>query len=372
MSQAPLLALTCPALVLSCLIMPIRRKTRARLARTIILVSFIVATAGLLSCVRGRDRGPEQALLTFAAAGELRPLSGERALPPGLADGGLARALPALSGRDLVMFDLAGALAEDCEPASRPSPIRWAPEVLDDLRAANLKIVNLADDHALDCGPAALSIGIERLLANGFYVTGAGRDPVEARSPVYLAVGGVSVSIMSFLMQQASVAPPCDDCPGPAAYERQAMIAGLQEMKRRAAFRLVVFHRPEEQGPRLDEKTMAAVTTAIDYGADLVLCYGPASAGGLERVRGRWAVGGMGRLSGPSGNSGRLDGLVLSAEFGDSRMMNLRLAPVKIENGVPRQLRGEPGRLALRGLLDSAGGNAADNSSLVGDILYLK
>ena len=332
------------------------------------LTAALLAAAVILSgCARLRAPSNEGHMLLFSAVGELRPVAPAGSLfGPGREP--LGELKPSLAGRSLVMAGLAGGF--DCDPAD--GAIVWQNDWTGALSAANIRVLILADDHALDCGRPALADGMNRLLLREFYLAGAGPDQKMARAPVYLSRDGLTLGVVAFLTAPLP-GDSCAACPGPALYDRRAMIAALNEMKSRSNFRVAVLHFPERPAPALTADEQATAREAVDYGADLVLGYGPTAAGGIMRVRGHWVIGSLGRALGGDGSADcDCDGLLLSAEFTPEKIMNLRLLPVALDDGRPRLLRGAEATAVLQKIIAAAPADAAANMNLIGDILYLK
>ncbi len=332
----------------------------------------VVLCFAVASCPRSqREEGETR--LSFTAAGEMRPRSGSTLLYEESSKV-FVNVKSLFKERDLVLADLAGALEFGCQPPARDEIYRWKTEWLDRLSEANIRVINLADDHATDCGREALQKSAEFLMAEGFYYLGAGTTQKEAQTPVYITEKGITISLLSFLLESPPGLDPCEECTGPSLYDRQALLKGLAEMKNHSDYQVVVFHYPEKDLPGLSPEELIKTRQAIDFGADLVLGYGPRSAGGLYRVRGKWAVTGMGMFTGrPVKNEDKAtDGLLLCAEFRKSSISNLRILPVSLEAGRPLPLRGESGRAVLERLINRSGPEVGANSKIIGDILYLK
>lgn len=336
---------------------------------TALTAALAAAAIVFCGCARLRGEAAPGGMLLFSALGELRPQTETGSLfgtgKPNPLDG----LKPDLSARSLVMADLAGGFNFDCPPSA--GNLIWQQEWLPYLAEANLRILSLADDHALDCGPDTLNQSLNWLLLREFYPAGAGPNQTSARAPVYLKRDGIELGISAFLVANLT-GGVCENCPGPALYNRPDLIAALSEMKSRADHRIVVLHFAERASAALSEEETAIAREAIDYGADLVFGVGPTAAGAITRVRGRWVIGSLGRaLGGPDRPDDDCDGLMVSAEFTPDKIMNLRLMPVKLLNGKPTLLRGEEAAAVLRKIL-AASPDADANATLVGDILYLK
>ncbi len=66
------------------------------------------------------------------------------------------------------------------------------------LSEAGVDAVTLANNHALDFGPAALEYGIDALTAAGIETVGAGANPAEAYTPLLVDVGAWRIGIAAF------------------------------------------------------------------------------------------------------------------------------------------------------------------------------
>ncbi len=340
--------------------------------RAVVFALAVLAMAA--GCARPKKPG-QAPVLAFSAAGELRPAAGGQGLFAGQKGRDVfADVKPLFLSRDLVMADFSAGFDQGCQPLRAEQSLRWSPEWMPILSAANLKVLMLADGHALDCGREALSLGMNAMLGQGFYLTGAGRNQKEAGSPVYLTRNGITVSLLSFLMQPVTGLDECGDCAGPAVYERGTLINSLAEMKDRAQHRVLCLHFGPRDLPGLSGQELSVAKEGIDYGAELVIGYGPATAGGIYRIRGTWVIGSMGRLTGDAADAPlkSADGFILSAEFASDKIMNLRLAAVELQDGKPVLLRGDAGARALSDVLAKSDPDVQDNVKLIGDILYLR
>lgn len=154
--------------------------------------------------------------------------------------------LPLLAGADATFVNLECVIATGGEKfPGRVFYFRAVPEAVQALRAAGIDYVSLANNHAMDYGPAALLEGIRRLDAAGIARAGAGRDLAEAERPALVIAGGLKVGVVSF------------------ADHYRVYAAGV----RRAGTNVV---RIETRGPDF-ERVRRALRRAREAGADLVV-----------------------------------------------------------------------------------------------------
>jgi poly-gamma-glutamate synthesis protein (capsule biosynthesis protein) len=86
----------------------------------------------------------------------------------------------------------------------------WAVPALD---AGNVTFVSLANNHAMDFGPVALTDTIGALDEAGIENAGTGETPAAAWTPATVSVGGLDVAVVSFADEYEAYAAT-DDRPG--------------------------------------------------------------------------------------------------------------------------------------------------------------
>jgi poly-gamma-glutamate synthesis protein (capsule biosynthesis protein) len=103
-----------------------------------------------------------------------------------------------LRSADLVLLNLECCISERGEPAAgRVFHFRAPPVAAEVLAHLGVTCVTLANNHALDFGPDALSDTFEHLRAAGIAWVGAGPDEAAARAPVVLEAAGVRLAVVA-------------------------------------------------------------------------------------------------------------------------------------------------------------------------------
>ena len=140
---------------------------------------------------------------------------------------GVAEALAARSPADVWSPDLRGVLAEadlvvvnlECcisergepwDPGHKPFHFRAPPRAIEALSAVGVGAVWLANNHALDFGPAALEDTLDLLDDAGITVVGAGRDLDAARTGRVVEAGGRRIGMIAFADHPADFAAAPD------------------------------------------------------------------------------------------------------------------------------------------------------------------
>jgi poly-gamma-glutamate capsule biosynthesis protein CapA/YwtB (metallophosphatase superfamily) len=205
--------------------------------------------------------------------------------------------LPRLREVDLLLVNLECALTQ--------SAVRWhdgnykafyfraEPSVVETLRLANVRFASLANNHALDFGPAGLLDTIHTLNGTGIAHAGAGATLAEARAPALIEAGGLQVQVVAFTdhpfaWRAEADAPgvnytPVSIQPGDLDPVREAIGAARQTGG------LVIFciHWGPNMRLRPPPAFRAFARAVIDAGADVFWGHSAHVVQGIEVYRGR-------------------------------------------------------------------------------------
>jgi len=292
---------------------------------------------------------PEGPTVRIVAAGdtmmgsELR--EGPAGLPPGNGEGLFEGLQASFRGADMAFLNLEGPLADGlpstkCAPGSSDcyafrTPTRYAAA----LQALGVDAVSLANNHALDLGPAGQEATMAALDAAGIAHAGRFGDLAQ------LQVGELSVAVVA-----AATSSCCLDVNQVEEVARAVALADTQ-----ADLVVLSFHGGAEGSAarhvpgqleraygerRGDVKALARA--AVDAGADLVLGHGPHVLRAMEVYRGRLVAYSLGNLcgyrqfgtrGGPTGTS-----LLLEVELAtNGALASARLHPLALDElGRPR------------------------------------
>jgi poly-gamma-glutamate capsule biosynthesis protein CapA/YwtB (metallophosphatase superfamily) len=116
--------------------------------------------------------------------------------PHGLFSGGVREVF---AEADLAVLNLECCVSERgrrWDAPGKPFHFRAPPAAIEALADLGVDCVTLANNHALDFGPDALTDTLDLLERAGIQSAGAGADLDEAREPVVLEAGGVRVAVV--------------------------------------------------------------------------------------------------------------------------------------------------------------------------------
>ena len=322
---------------------------RARLALTVALALALAAAA----CAGGRDEacgGDLEAVPPPAVRSDAPPYRilwlGDTLLAdaaePDLAANGYAWAfdrLRPLPDAEYVITNAEGPITTRTEPYD-PSQ-RWSyaalPEAAQALAAEGVLAAGLANNHALDRGPAGLADTVAHLDAAGVASFGAGADLDGALRPLIVETPHGRVGVVAFGQGGGVSANAGADRPGIAVLTRCNAAEGVQRAREAGARWVVAFVHWGVNYTGVLHSQRAQAALLADAGYDLAIGHGPHVAQPADVVRGmpvvyslgNWVFGTPGRFT--PGAPGY--GLMATTAFGPDGVEALRLHCIRTDNG---------------------------------------
>lgn len=215
-------------------------------------------------------------------------------------DAGFQLLLPLMGDADLTVLNLETPLTD-----RRVSPIEGKPSYLySDPKKAPASLVRfgvdavtIANNHALDFGPAGLQDTLSSLAGAGIASFGAGEDLASAESPLVFELAGdgqsIAVALIGAFERRDWYEPfnfyATDERPGVNPIDSARLAEQIAELKRRdpAPFVIVTPHWGENYVWRVARLRQTA-EAMINAGADMVIGHGAHRLQEIDRIRGRW------------------------------------------------------------------------------------
>ena len=219
----------------------------------------------------------------------------------------------------------------------RPYYYRSHPEMLDVLIKAGFGVVNVANNHAFDFGPAALEQELAVLDSCGLACCGGGRDAVEAASPAFIEVDGLMIAFIGLDTETGLAAAKTGSAGINYAAEANVLktLAGSVAMARAHAD-CVVFtpHWGKNWGENPTPSRRELARQIIDLGVDAILGHSAHIIQGIEVYRGRPIVYDMGTLLFDRIGENRLRFSALyELEIGSAGVTALTVTPIRLRAG---------------------------------------
>ncbi len=214
----------------------------------------------------------------------------------------VAQVTELLSAPDLMIVNLETVIGEPGEvgnpPIDKDFIFRSPPETLDQLVAAGVDVVALANNHSWDYGPRGALTTREYVDASPLIGVGAGADPTIAYEPAFVEVHDQTVGIVSlsrvpcdWSRELAAVRPEiawgCDRFAIPA-------ISSIARAAEAADHTIVMLHAGTEITTCPDAELRRVISVYIEAGADVIAISHPHVLQGIEVIDGAavlWSTG---------------------------------------------------------------------------------
>lgn len=284
--------------------------------------------------------------VTLAFAGDVR-FSGELARrledDPATA---LAPVRQLLAGADLAVVNLETAITERGIRAPKQFVFRAPATALDALRGAGVDVANMANNHALDYGPASLTDALAASADRGFPLIGIGATEQEAYRPFVTEIHGQRIAVLGATQVLDSILVEAWTASGArggvASAKRVDRLVAEVEQSRATADVVVVFlHWGVELDTCPTASQQALARRLVTAGADVVVGGHSHRLQGAGRLDEAFVAYGLGNfafnaLSADGARSGVLE-VVLTGR----RIDDYRWRPARIGRGIPVPLDGE-------------------------------
>ena len=269
------------------------------------------------------------------------------ALSNGHAAGPFVHVSDALSAADITFANLECAIADTGAPEPKSYTFRAPPAAAAAISSAGIDVVSLANNHALDYGPEALSQTLALLDATQVAAAGSGADLAEALRPAVIERNGLRVAFVALI-----------DVPSEAGYDMRAwaaggstpglawatpenVIAAVTSAREQAGIVVVALHFGAEFASVPTESQRHIARLAIDAGASVVLGSHPHVLQDVEEYAGGLIAYSLGNFVFDGFEGASNTSAILNVELGhDGAILDWNLTPVQIGNdGLPRPVQ---------------------------------
>lgn len=195
---------------------------------------------------------------------------------------------PVLKQGDLVFGNMEAVIApEDAVPffPDKPYNFHASRGAAAALRNAGFNVMSLANNHALDYGPAALFETRALLASNGIETFGAGRDIKEARQPVIIMKEGIRIAFLGYGIAHSRQVYATKTRPGIAPLNREHIREDIIAVRKNADILIVSLHWGMEYDSAPSPSQQELAREIVDWGADMIVGHHPHVMQGVEMYR---------------------------------------------------------------------------------------
>ncbi|MCY1031399.1 CapA family protein [Corallococcus sp. BB11-1] len=256
---------------------------------------------------------------------------------------GFREVRPIADSGDLFVVNLECPYTDSTQKLPKNFNFKARPELVNVLKAGNVGVVSLANNHLMDYGEQGLLDTLTTLEAAGIPFFGAGRNLAEARRPAILTVGGLRVAFLGyFFLGTRNIEPPqvyaTDTTPGVAGHfsdvevMERMMVEDITAAKAQADLVLPFFHWGIEGRTTPEPYQVRLAHAAIDAGAAGVLGSHPHVLQSMELYRGAPVVYSLGNfVFGGNWNPRDKRSVLWRARFGSTGYLSSDVLPLRTD-----------------------------------------
>jgi poly-gamma-glutamate capsule biosynthesis protein CapA/YwtB (metallophosphatase superfamily) len=193
--------------------------------------------------------------------------------------------LPELQAKDLSIFNLECPLTRADAPIRKSGPaMRADPRCAAGLKAGEIDVAVLANNHIMDQGPQGLEETLRACRAQEIETVGAGMDLAQARRPLLRTVRGLRVGLLAMAEHEFSIAAQAE--PGAAPLDPIDNLYQMQAIREDVDLLVLLIHGGNEDYPLPSPRVVQVGRFFARMGADLVVWNHIHRHSGLEIYKG--------------------------------------------------------------------------------------
>ncbi|MBE0432073.1 CapA family protein, partial [candidate division WOR-3 bacterium] len=274
---------------------------------------------------------------------------------------------------EITVANLEGPLTNTGTPhPTKPIIFRSSPANVAGLVYAGIDVVSIANNHIIDYGLEGLQQTQDVLDAHNILYSGAGANSYEAYQPVFVNQKGTNIAFLASsdrTGQYDNYQPYLNagfNKPGFANLTQFDVTRQIQAVENEADIIIVEMHSGDEYNPLPEtmerdardyaedemyspfllvpgRSDIADRRHAIDQGADLVICHHVHVLQGFEVYNGKLIAHSLGNFTFDLNYPETFPSMILTGKIGSAGFYDYRVAPVYIDDYIPRRARGELG-----------------------------
>ncbi len=211
---------------------------------------------------------------------------------------------------------------------------RADPRVVEGLVFAGIDVVTIANNHAGDYGPIALSDTFELLRVGGIDVVGAGENMSSARTPVFREVNGTRIAFLGYTPIAPAWLTRQNSSPAVAPFNEKLIKEDIAKaLADGADIVAVLLHWGNEYETTHRPSQEVLAHTLIDSGATIIIGHHPHVSQGVERYKGGVIAYSLGNfVFDQNFSEDTSKGLLLKVVLRDGKVSNVEEIPIRFSD----------------------------------------
>ncbi|HEY5556695.1 CapA family protein [Acetobacterium sp.] len=203
---------------------------------------------------------------------------------------------------DIRLLNLEVPLADQENPIRKHGPNLIAPtSAINGIKALNVSLINLANNHILDQGEQGLKSTLDLLNQHKIPYIGVGKNLSEASTPCIIERDGIKIGIYNCAEHEFTIAS--EKSSGANPFDPLESLDHIQNLKTQCDYVIVLYHGGKEHYRYPSPYLQKVSRKMAEKGADLVICQHSHCAGCFEKYKESTIVYGQGNFIFDDSNS---------------------------------------------------------------------
>lgn len=238
---------------------------------------------------------------------------------------------PTLHSADIVFGNLEAMISNgDADPLFPDKPYNFhaSPGAAQALKNAGFHVLSLANNHAMDYGPATLSETRSLLFEKDVAVFGAGKDINEAHKPVVITSHGVRFGFLGYGVAHSRKAYAKQDRAGIAPMQMEHIRRDVKSVRSKVDVLVVSLHWGREYDTSPSQKQREEAHQIIEWGADMIIGHHPHVMQGIEIYKDRMIAYSLGNFIFDQKGKGSDWSIILACTFKGKALYSIQMIPL--------------------------------------------
>ena len=250
-----------------------------------------------------------------------------------------------LLSSDLVFSNLEAPFCNDGKPYPKNFVFKVPEKHVNALKAGNINLVSLANNHILDYGIPCLESTVKLLEQEKINFAGAGINFENAHKPAIFEINKIKFAFFAYSMTLPKYFFATDSTGGTAYPKRKILKDSIAYYNNKVDYIIVSFHWGQELTELPKEYQQNYAHWAIDYGADLILGHHPHVLQGIEKYKNKLIIYSLANFVFASYSNKAADSILLDLVFTKDEIKDIKVLPINVNNYEvrfqPKKMKGE-------------------------------
>ncbi|MDP8239508.1 MAG: CapA family protein [Candidatus Hatepunaea meridiana] len=234
---------------------------------------------------------------------------------------------------DLVIGNLESPITVATEPfIEKQFLLKSPPGIEKGLFSANIRAVNLANNHILDYGTAGLKSTVQSLQSASIQHFGAGFKLGEALKEAKFTIRKQTIALLGFSATFPEEFWATDTSAGTAFPAEDDVIKTVSRCAKEYDIVVVSFHWGAEKMEFPKDYQVELAHLCIDYGADLIIGHHPHVVQGIELYHNVPIFYSLGNYAFASYSKSAITGLIARVHLSDGKVVLAEAIPINVNN----------------------------------------